>query len=86
MTAECGHGVRDMENDLAGLNRRYAHLHTPKHLTNPDHYEPWRGTPGPPLTLAPRYADGRPRHGSGPLRQGEAMLSNSSTDETGGHL
>jgi len=21
----------------AGLNRRYAHLHTPKHLTNPDH-------------------------------------------------
>jgi hypothetical protein len=46
----------------AGLNRRYAHLHTPKHLTNPDHYEPSKGTPGPPLRLAPRYAGGRPRH------------------------
>ena len=23
--------------ELTGLNRRYAHLHTPKHLTNPDH-------------------------------------------------
>ena len=27
----------DRTDEPTGLNRRYAHLHTPKHLTNADH-------------------------------------------------
>jgi hypothetical protein len=55
--------MRDIE-ELAGLNRRYAHLHTPKHLTNPDHLGediPTISSGGAPLRIAPRYAAGRPR-------------------------
>ena len=51
-----------MEEELTGLRRRYAHLREPSHLTNPDHLVPSSSPSGPPLTLAPHYASGRPRH------------------------
>ena len=50
--------------ELTGLRRRYAHLHTPKHLTNPDHLA-WRAEPstassgGPRLQIAARYSAGK---------------------------
>ena len=56
--------VRDME-ELAGLNRRYAHLHTPKRLTNPDHLNrviPATAAPRRPgLPISARYSAGRTR-------------------------
>ncbi len=51
--------VRDMEK-LTGLNRRYAHLHTSKHLTNPAHLVPASSSRGGPrLQIAERYSAGR---------------------------
>ena len=52
--------------ELTGLRRRYAHLHTPTHLTNPDHLV-WQrepstaGSGGPRLQVAERYSAGRPK-------------------------
>jgi hypothetical protein len=41
---------------------RYLYRKVMAHVTNPDHYEASRVAPGsPPLTMAPRYAAGRPR-------------------------
>ena len=44
---------------MAGLNRRYAHLHTPKQLTNPAHLVPAVSRGGPTLRIAERYSAGR---------------------------
>ena len=51
--------------ELTGLNRRYAHLHTPKHLTNPDHLNrviPSTAAPGRPGLPLRRDAAGLRRH------------------------
>jgi hypothetical protein len=45
--------------ELTGLNRRYAHLHTPSHLTNPAHLVPASSSGGPRLQIAERYSAGR---------------------------
>jgi hypothetical protein len=47
-------------SELTGLNRRYAHLHTPKHLTNPDHLVASESaTEGNTLPIAAHYSAGR---------------------------
>ena len=59
MLRRMAHLPDDMTGELTGLNRRYAHLHTPKHLTNPDHLDPKLSSDGAPLRIAARYTQGR---------------------------
>ena len=44
--------------ELTGLDRRYVHLHTPKHLTNPDHLVLTPSSGGSALPIAERYSRG----------------------------
>ena len=68
--------VHDTE-ELTGLRRRYAHLHTPTHLTNPDHLvwqrEPSTAESGEPrLHVAARFSgtpEGQPEHANGPRHE-----------------
>jgi hypothetical protein len=47
-------------SELTGLKRRYAHLHTPKHLINPAHLETTKSVSGGgTLPMAERYSAGR---------------------------
>ena len=53
------HPNPDRTDKPTGLNRRYAHLHTPKHFTNPDHLDPKPGGGGAPPRIAARHSQGR---------------------------